>query len=362
MQTLTVDLGARSYPIHVGAGLIGRAELILPHLPMPRVAIVTNSTVGPLYLDTLRAALEDAGVSVLPIVVPDGEQYKNAETLGHIYDALLAARMERKGTLIALGGGVIGDLTGFAAATYLRGVPFIQVPTTLLAQVDSSVGGKTGINHPLGKNMIGAFYQPRLVLADTDTLDTLPDRELSAGLAEVIKYGLIRDAAFFAWLEENMERLLARDGEALTFAILRSCRNKAEVVAADEREGGLRAILNLGHTFGHAIEAGLGYGVWLHGEAVAAGMVLAADLSRRLGWLTVAEVERVRRLVRRARLPDRAPDLGLPRYQALMGLDKKVEGGRVRFVLLKRLGEAVVTADVPEALAAATIEENVASV
>ncbi|MEJ5210444.1 MAG: 3-dehydroquinate synthase [Burkholderiales bacterium] len=362
MQTLTVELGPRSYPIHVGAGLIRRAELILPHLPMARVAVVTNTTVGALYLDTLRATLEGAGVSVLPIVLPDGEQYKNAETLGRIYDALLEARMERKGTLIALGGGVIGDLTGFAAATYLRGVPFIQVPTTLLAQVDSSVGGKTGINHPLGKNMIGAFYQPRLVLADTDTLQTLPDRELSAGLAEVIKYGLIRDPEFFAWLEANMERLLARDAEALTFAILRSCRNKAEVVAADEREGGVRAILNLGHTFGHAIEAGLGYGVWLHGEAVAAGMVLAADLSMRLSWLTPEDVERVRALVRRARLPDRAPDLGVARYQTLMGLDKKVEGGRVRFVLLKRLGEAVITADVPEALLAATLRENVAPV
>ncbi len=362
MQTLTVDLGDRSYPIHVGRGLLGRAELILPHLPTKRVAVVTNTTVGPLYLSTLQATLEGAGVSVLPIVLPDGEQYKNAETLGRIYDALLEARVERKGTLIALGGGVIGDLTGFAAATYLRGVPFVQVPTTLLAQVDSSVGGKTGINHPLGKNMIGAFYQPRLVLADTDTLNTLPDRELAAGLAEVIKYGLIRDAEFFAWLEAHMEDLIRRDPDALTFAILRSCRNKAEVVAADEREGGIRAILNLGHTFGHAIEAGLGYGVWLHGEAVAAGMVLAADLSRRLGWLTAEDVERVRSLLRRARLPDTAPDLGVERYRALMGLDKKVEGGRVRFVLLRRVGEAVVTADVPEAALVATLSHHVTAV
>lgn len=362
MQTLTVDLGDRSYPIHVGRGLLGRAELILPHLPTKRVAVVTNTTVGPLYLSTLQGTLEGAGVSVLPIVLPDGEQYKNAETLGRIYDALLEARMERKGTLIALGGGVIGDLTGFAAATYLRGVPFVQIPTTLLAQVDSSVGGKTGINHPLGKNMIGAFYQPRLVLADTDTLNTLPDRELAAGLAEVIKYGLIRDAEFFTWLEAHMEDLIRRDPDALTFAILRSCRNKAEVVAADEREGGIRAILNLGHTFGHAIEAGLGYGVWLHGEAVAAGMVLAADLSRRLGWLTAEDVERVRSLLRRARLPDTAPDLGVERYRALMGLDKKVEGGRVRFVLLKRVGEAVVTADAPEAAFVATLSHHVAPV
>lgn len=362
MQTLTVELGERSYPIHVGNRLLHEASLILPHLALPRVAVVTNTTVGPLWLDTLRDTLTAAGVEVLPIVLPDGEQYKNMETLGRIYDALLGARMERKSTLIALGGGVIGDLTGFAAATYLRGVPFIQVPTTLLAQVDSSVGGKTGINHPLGKNMIGAFYQPRLVLADTDTLSTLPDRELSAGLAEVIKYGLIRDGEFFAWLEANMERLLARDAEALTFAILRSCRNKAEVVAADEREGGLRAILNLGHTFGHAIEAGLGFGVWLHGEAVAAGMVLAADLSMRLGWLAESDVERVRALVRRARLPDQAPDLGFDRYLDLMGLDKKVEGGRIRFVLLRRLGEAVVTADVPEALLRQTLTTHVAAV
>ncbi len=349
MQTLTVDLGDRSYPIHIGSGLLSRPELILPHLERKQAALVTNTTVGPLYLDKVQGLLEASGVVTVPIVLPDGEQYKNAETLNRIYDALLTHRIERKGTLIALGGGVIGDLTGFAAATYLRGVPFIQIPTTLLAQVDSSVGGKTGINHPLGKNMIGAFYQPRLVLADTDTLNTLPDRELSAGLAEVIKYGLIRDGEFLDWLEGNIDRLLARDAEALTFAIHRSCRNKAEVVAADERESGQRALLNLGHTFGHAIEAGLGYGEWLHGEAVAAGMVMAAELSRRLGWLGTEDVARVRRLIARARLPVTAPALGVERYLALMGLDKKVEGGRIRFVLLRRLGEAVISADVPAA-------------
>lgn len=355
MQTLTVALGERSYPIHIGAGLLYRAELILPHLAQPRAAIVTNSTVGPLYLDTLSATLRQAGVEVLPIVLPDGEQYKNWETLNQIFDALLAARAERKTTLIALGGGVIGDLTGFAAACYQRGVPFIQVPTTLLAQVDSSVGGKTGINHPLGKNMIGAFYQPRLVLADTDTLNTLPDRELSAGLAEVIKYGLIRDLAFFEWLEANMERLLARDSAALGDAIYHSCRNKAEVVAADEREAGQRALLNLGHTFGHAIEAGLGYGVWLHGEAVAAGTMLAAELSRRLGHLTAADVARIAALFERARLPVKAPTLGVETYLKYMEVDKKVEGGRIRFVLLKRLGEAYVTAEVPAEVLQATL-------
>jgi 3-dehydroquinate synthase len=361
MQTLTVELGERSYPIHVGKGLLTRADLILPHLKLKQVAIVTNTTVGPLYLEVLRGTLEAAGVSVLPIVLPDGEQYKTAETLNRIYDALLQHRMERKSTLIALGGGVIGDLTGYAAATYLRGVPFIQIPTTLLAQVDSSVGGKTGINHPLGKNMIGAFYQPNLVLADTDTLNTLPDRELSAGLAEVIKYGLIRDPEFLSWLEQNMDRLLARDAEALTFAILRSCRRKADVVAADEREGGIRALLNLGHTFGHAVENGMGYGVWLHGEAVGAGMAMAADLSMRLGWISTADVERVRALLHRAKLPDWAPDLGVERYLDLMGLDKKVEGGKIRFVLLKSLGDAVVTGDVPAEKLRATLTHCVRS-
>ena len=346
MQTLDVALGERAYPIHIGERLLGRADLILPYLAQKQAAIVTNTTVAPLYLDSLRQGLEAGGVKIVPIILPDGETYKNGETLNRIYDALLTHRCERKTTLIALGGGVIGDLTGYAAATYLRGVPFIQVPTTLLAQVDSSVGGKTGINHPLGKNMIGAFYQPRLVLADTSTLNTLPDRELSAGLAEVIKYGLIGDLPFFEWLEQNMEKLLARDPAALAYAIHRSCADKARVVAADEREGGIRALLNLGHTFGHAIESGMGYGVWLHGEAVAAGTVLAADLSRRLGWLCEADVARIRALFERAGLPVAAPALGVEKYLDLMGLDKKVEDGKMRFVLLRAIGDGVVSGEV----------------
>ncbi len=358
MQTLNVALGERSYPIHIGPGLLRQAERLLPHLAQPRVAIVTNTTVGPLYLETLSETLAGAGVEVIPIILPDGEQYKNWETLNQIFDALLTHRAERKTTLIALGGGVIGDLTGFAAACYQRGVPFIQVPTTLLAQVDSSVGGKTGINHPLGKNMIGAFYQPKLVLADTDTLNTLPDRELSAGLAEVIKYGLIRDLPFLEWLETNLERLVARETQALTYAIYHACRNKAEVVAADERESGQRALLNLGHTFGHAIEAGMGYGNWLHGEAVAAGTMLAAELSRRLGYLTDTDLRRIAALFERARLPVKAPALGVETYLAYMGVDKKVEEGRIRFVLLERLGSAFVTAEVPAEVLRATLAQT----
>jgi shikimate kinase/3-dehydroquinate synthase len=355
MQTLTVALGDRSYPIHIGGGLLNQPALIVPHLKTPQAAIVTNTTVGPLYLARVQSTLEAAGVKTVAIVLPDGEAYKNGESLNHIYDVLLQNRMERKGTLIALGGGVIGDLTGFAAATYLRGVPFIQIPTTLLAQVDSSVGGKTGINHPLGKNMIGAFYQPQVVLADTDTLNTLPERELSAGLAEVIKYGLIGDLPFFEWLEAHLVQLLARDPQALTYAILRSCQNKAEVVAADEREAGRRALLNLGHTFGHAIEAGMGYGHVLHGEAVGTGMIMAAVLSQHLGWLSVQEVQRIRALIVKARLPDIAPDLGAEKYLDLMGLDKKVEGGKLRFVLLKAIGNAVVS-EAPSAPLLATLD------
>jgi 3-dehydroquinate synthase len=347
MQTLTVDLGDRSYPIHIGAGLLGQAGLILPHLAQKRVMVVTNTTVAPLYLAQLTAALEAVGVTVAQVVLPDGEAYKNWETLNLVFDALLTDRAERKTTLIALGGGVIGDMTGFAAACYQRGIPFIQIPTTLLSQVDSSVGGKTGINHPLGKNMIGAFYQPKVVLADTDTLKTLPPRELSAGLAEVIKYGLIWDADFLAWLEANMDKLRALDPAAITHAIYRSCEIKAQVVGEDEREGGIRAILNLGHTFGHAIETGMGYGTWLHGEAVAAGMVMAAQTSQRMGWISEADVGRTRALIRAAGLPDVAPDLGVDTYLEYMGHDKKVEGGKMRFVLLKKLGEAVITGDVP---------------
>jgi 3-dehydroquinate synthase len=350
MEKLIVGLGERSYPIHIARGILGRAELLLPQLPHKRVAIVTNTTVAPLYLQQLQDMLHSHGVSVVPIILPDGEQYKNAQTLGLIYDALLTQRCERSTPLIALGGGVIGDMTGYAAATYLRGVPFIQIPTTLLAQVDSSVGGKTGINHPLGKNMIGAFYQPQLVLADVATLDTLPDRELRAGIAEVIKYGLIRDLPFFEWLEQNMHKLLARDADALQYAIARSCQSKAEVVAADERESGERALLNLGHTFGHAVENGMGYGVWLHGEAVAAGTLLAADLSQRMGWLKAADVARIRKLFEQAGLPVAAPALGTDRYLQLMGLDKKVQDGRIRFVLLKAIGSAVVSEAPPELL------------
>lgn len=347
MQTVNVALDQRSYPIHIGAELLDRPELLLPHLAQPRVAIVTNDVVGPLYLERLQRSLAGADVAVLPITVRDGEVHKNWATLNHILDTLLRERCERKTTLIALGGGVIGDLAGFAAAIYLRGVPFIQVPTTLLAQVDSSVGGKTGINHPLGKNLIGAFYQPKLVLADTATLSTLPERELAAGLAEVIKYGLILDAAFFGWLEANIARLSARDPQALAHAIRRSCEIKAAVVAGDERESGARALLNLGHTFGHAIEAGLSYGTWLHGEAVAAGAVMAARLSQRMGLLRVTDVERIESLVARAGLPLRAPALGVERYLDLMGLDKKVEGGKLRLILLKRIGEAFVTSEFP---------------
>ena len=359
MRRLNLALAERSYPILIGGGLLSRADLILPFLRTARVALVSNSTVAPLYLDVLATALEKVGVGVTPIILPDGEAYKNWESLNLIYDALLATRCDRSTTIVALGGGVIGDLAGFAAATYQRGVPFIQMPTTLLSQVDSSVGGKTGINHPRGKNMVGAFWQPKLVLADTDTLKTLPDRELSAGLAEVIKYGLIRDLPFLGWLEANMAALLARNGVLLAEAIERSCANKAEVVAADEyetaREGG-RALLNLGHTFGHAIETGLGYGEWLHGEAVAAGTVMAVELSHRLGWLSSADVGRVRTLLQHAGLPLKGPDLGAARYLELMSHDKKVVAGSLRLVLLKALGDAVTHADTPRNEIVAAIE------
>ncbi|MFZ4536676.1 3-dehydroquinate synthase [Propionivibrio sp.] len=343
METLNVALGERAYPIHVGQGVFDRSALLLPHLRQAKVAVVTNTTVAPLYLQRFATPLRAAGIEVVEIILPDGEQFKNWQTLNTIFDSLLEHRCERSTTLIALGGGVIGDMTGFAAACYQRGAPFIQIPTTLLAQVDSSVGGKTAINHPSGKNMIGAFYQPRLVLADTDLLNTLPDRELRAGLAEVIKYGLIRDLPFLEWLETNLERLLVLEPEALEYAICRSCENKAEVVVADEHENGERALLNLGHTFGHAIETGMGYGEWLHGEAVAAGTMMAAELSCQLGWISAVDVIRIERLFERAGLPVSGPAMGADRYLELMQHDKKVQDGKLRLVLFKQIGQAVVS-------------------
>lgn len=344
MKILELDLGARSYPIYIGAGLLDVPEILVRHIHGARVAIITNETVAPLYLERVQAMLGD--FDPLVVELPDGEQYKTLEYVNHIFDALLAHRCDRKTTLIALGGGVIGDMTGFAAASYQRGVPFIQIPTTLLSQVDSSVGGKTGVNHALGKNMIGAFYQPQCVVIDTETLNTLPDRELSAGIAEIIKYGLIGDEDFIAWLEANMESLLGRDTAALTHAIYTSCAAKARIVAEDERESGRRALLNLGHTFGHAIETGMGYGRWLHGEAVAAGMVMAADLSCRMGWISEADVARTVSVIKLAQLPTAAPEsLSIERFLELMAVDKKVIAGSLRLVLLKALGEAVVTAD-----------------
>jgi 3-dehydroquinate synthase len=343
-RTLEVDLDQRSYPIYIGPGLIGEPGYYRPHIRGRQVMIVSNETVAPLYLPRLGLALDDYAVE--QVILPDGERYKTLDVWSRIMDELLRVRFGRDCTIVALGGGVVGDMAGFAAACYQRGVDFIQVPTTLLAQVDSSVGGKTGVNHPLGKNMIGAFHQPRAVVADTDTLDTLPDRELSAGIAEVIKYGLIRDPELFGWLESHVGALLARDADALVHAIERSCRNKAEVVAADELEAGQRALLNLGHTFGHAIEVGMGYGVWLHGEAVAAGMCMAADLSRRLGWMDEGSVDRVRALVAAALLPADPPrDMGPQRFRELMAFDKKARDGRLRLVLLKGIGHSLVTGD-----------------
>jgi shikimate kinase / 3-dehydroquinate synthase len=352
---LNVDLGERSYPISIGPSLLDDGALLARHVAGSKVAIVTNTTVAPLYLDKVKAALQANGKQVIDIILPDGEEHKNWSSLMQVFDSLLANKADRKCTLVALGGGVIGDLTGYAAASYMRGVDFIQVPTTLLSQVDSSVGGKTGINHPLGKNMIGAFYQPRVVIADTSTLETLPDRELSAGLAEVIKHGAIIDAEFFDWIEANIGKLVARDKASLAYAIARSCEIKADVVRQDEREGGLRAILNFGHTFGHAIEAGLGYGAWLHGEAVGCGMVMAADLSHRMGFIDADTVERVRKLVKAAGLPTVAPDLGTQRWLELMEVDKKNEGGAIKFILIKPLGKPSIT-NAPQDLLLATLE------
>jgi len=342
MNTVTVDLGEQSYPIHIGNGLLDMPELLTERTSSTDIMVVTNETIAPLYLNKVQMAFRSHRVE--NVVLPDGEKYKNLEELNRIFDLLLKKRYVRDCTLVALGGGVVGDMTGFAAACYQRGVPFLQIPTTLLAQVDSSVGGKTGVNHPLGKNMIGAFYQPISVLIDTNTLTTLDDRQLCAGLAEVIKYGLIRDAGFFAWLEEHMDNLLARDPQALEYAIRCSCENKAAVVSTDEREAGMRALLNLGHTFGHAIEAGLGYETWLHGEAVAVGMILAARLSARLGWMEPTDVARVEAIIEKARLPTLIPqDVTPTRMRELMFVDKKVRGGKIRLVLLQGIGSAVVT-------------------
>jgi 3-dehydroquinate synthase len=354
MQTLTVELGDRSYPIHIGEGLLDQPELLAPYIAGRSVAIVSNATVAPLYIERLTRSL--AAYKVLSIVLPDGEAFKNWETLQTIFDALLTARHDRRTTIIALGGGVVGDMAGFAAACYQRGVDFIQVPTTLLSQVDSSVGGKTGINHPLGKNMVGAFYQPQAVLIDTGTLRTLPPRELSAGLAEVIKYGLICDEPFLTWLEENVDALRDIDAQAVTAAIHRSCAAKALVVNADERESGVRATLNLGHTFGHAIETQMGYGVWLHGEAVAAGTVMALEMSMRLGWISQQDRDRGIRLMQRAGLPVVPPAEMTPEhFIEHMAIDKKVIDGRLRLVLLRRIGEAVVTDDYPKEVLQATL-------
>lgn len=340
-RELHVDLGDRSYPIVIGQGLLGTEDLTA-FVPGDRVLFVTNESVAPLFLD--RACKNFPGKQVDSVVLPDGERYKNWQTLNLIFDALLKEKHTRKTTLVALGGGVVGDMTGFAAASYQRGVNFIQIPTTLLSQVDSSVGGKTGINHPLGKNMIGAFHQPRVVLIDTDTLSTLPDAELAAGLAEVIKYGLIRDTEFLEWLERNVDRLNDKEPEALVEAIYRSCACKSEVVAVDEREGGLRAILNLGHTFGHAIETHTGYGSWLHGEAVGTGMLMAADLSQRAGYLSAADVARIQQLLERAHLPLVPPTGMTPEhFMTLMAVDKKNVDGSLRLVLLEVVGKAVVT-------------------
>lgn len=360
--TLNVDLGDRSYPIYVGQGLLKSGEQLRRHVKAKKALIVTNTVVAPLYSATVRSALEASGIEVFEIILPDGEEYKNMESLMAIMDKAMECKLDRKSIFVALGGGVIGDTAGFAAAIYQRGVKFVQIPTTLMAMVDSSVGGKTAVNHPLGKNIIGAFYQPECVIADIDTLDTLPDREFRSGIAEVIKYGLIRDPEFFTWQEENMEKMVSRDVPVLTETILRSCQNKADVVAADEKEGGVRATLNLGHTFGHAIETGMGYGSWLHGEAVGTGMSMAAELSCRLGLIPLALRDRAISLIRKAGLPitmtnqETVTEVGSAKYSELMtalptarfldlmSMDKKVYNGQLNLVLLQGdLGTSVVT-------------------
>ncbi len=355
LTTVTVDLDDRSYPIYVGSDLLNQRELLAPYIQGRQVCIITNEVVAPLYLKQVKASL--AEFELCEFILPDGESEKTLDNVARIYDFLLSKQLDRKATLIALGGGVVGDMTGFAAATYLRGVNFIQIPTTLLAQVDSSVGGKTGVNRPLGKNMVGAFYQPQCVLADTDTLTTLADRELSAGLAEVIKYGLINNLEFFNWLEANINDLLARDKTSLMHAIKISCEEKAAIVAQDEKESGVRAILNLGHTFGHAIETAMGYGAWLHGEAVAAGMLMAADLSQRMGMLALEDVARIKALIKAAGLPVVPPSsISNSDYLSLMSRDKKNTQGSIRFVVLEALGKAFLTSDVDPLLLDQTLQ------
>ena len=357
MKALYVDLGDRSYPIHIGKGIASDASLYAPHVEGRRAVVVTNDVVARLHAGGVEGALAKAGAQTMRIVLPDGEAHKGWDGLERIFAALLEARADRRTVLVAVGGGVVGDMAGFAAATYQRGVPYVQVPTTLLAQVDSSVGGKTAINHPLGKNMIGAFHQPLAVVADTDTLATLPERELAAGLAEVVKYGAIYDAAFLAWIEENAQALRRRETAALAHAVRRSCEIKAAVVAADEREEGARALLNFGHTFGHAIETATGYGTWLHGEAVAAGMAAAARFSARRGRLPAADAERLVALLERLGLPVKPPAIPVERWLELMGRDKKNEGGRITLILLDRIGAASIVKDTP----ARAIEEFLAS-
>ena len=342
MQTLYVELGERRYPIFIGSQLDPQ-QLLEPYIHGKQVMIVSNTTVEPLYLAHYMSAVEQLGKIVKTCILPDGEKFKDIQHLNLIFDALLEAGFNRDCTVLALGGGVIGDMAGFASACFQRGVYFIQVPTTLLSQVDSSVGGKTGINHPLGKNMIGAFQQPQVVLADMSQLSTLPDRELSAGLAEVIKYALLGDIEFLAWLENHMDALVGRDADLLAKAVYRSCAHKARIVANDEKEQGERALLNLGHTFGHAIESYLGYGVWLHGEAVATGMVMAADLSHRMGWISQADLERTKNIIQRAHLPVACPQIPLDEFLAYMAHDKKVLDGQLRLVLMKQLGQAIIT-------------------
>ena len=363
-HTLTVELGDRSYPIYIGSGLLQQAQLLCPHIAGKQVMVVTNSTIAPLYLQTVLDGLQSLqidGLQVDNLVLDDGEQHKHLDTVSLIFDHLLQQRHNRTTTLIALGGGVIGDITGYAAAAYQRGVNFIQMPTTLLSQVDSSVGGKTGVNHPLGKNMIGAFHQPQCVIIDTQSLQTLPARELSAGLAEVIKYGLIAEPDFFTWLEQNIQQLRELDADLISQAVYKSCACKARIVAADEREQGQRALLNFGHTFGHAIETQMGYGNWLHGEAVGAGMAMAADLSCRLGWISKRQVQRIQSLLQASGLPLWGPDNMLVEdYLGHIQVDKKVTDGTVRLILLQQLGEAIVTSDFGSDLLQQTLKQPLA--